>query len=191
MELNTIKAITDFIFVGKEFKDLTYYDLLIINSDWAEKQLADDLKTMREKGIINEETIFVITASHTGGFTKVDKDTSEILIYYLKNYNFKNKIIINDKYISNPEIAENIDKLVNIKNCKRILRIAKSFVARRWFITAENTNFPINKCDFYGVNDGRNISKNEWFLTDDARQQVIKEFVNISRLYLEENYFLK
>lgn len=116
---------------------------------------------MREKGIINEETIFVITASHTGGFTKVDKDTSEILIYYLKNYNFKNKIIINDKYISNPEIAENIDKLVNIKNCKRILRIAKSFVARRWFIT------------------------------DDARQQVIKGFVNISRLYLEENYFLK
>lgn len=101
-ELNTIKAITDFIFVGKEFKDLTYYDLLIINSDWAEKQLADDLKAMREKGIINEETIFVITTSHTGGFTKVDKDTSEILIYYLKNYNFKNKIIINDKYISNP-----------------------------------------------------------------------------------------
>lgn len=123
--------------------------------------MADDLKAMREKGIINEETIFVITASHTSGFTKVDKDTSEILIYYLKNYNFKNKIIINDKYISNPEIAENIDKLVNIKNCKRILRIAKSFVARRWFIT------------------------------DDARQQVIKEFVNISRLYLEENYFLK
>lgn len=123
--------------------------------------MADDLKAMREKGIVNEETIFVITASHTSGFTKVDKDTSEILIYYLKNYNFKNKIIINDKYISNPEIAENIDKLVNIKNCKRILRIAKSFVARRWFIT------------------------------DDARQQVIKEFVNISRLYLEENYFLK
>ena len=153
--------------------------------------MADDLKAMREKGIINEETIFVITTSHTGGFTKVDKGTSEILIYYLKNYNFKNKIIINDKYISNPEIAENIDKLVNIKNCKRILRIAKSFVARRWFITAENTNFPSNKCDFYGVNDGRNISKNEWFLTDDARQQVIKEFVNISRLYLEENYFLK
>ncbi len=191
MELNTIKAITDFIFVGKEFKDLTYYDLLIINSDWAEKQLADDLKEMRAKGIINEETIFVITASHSGSFTKAEKDTSELLVNYLNDYNFKNEIIINDKYISNPEIAENIDKLVDIKKCKRILRIAKSFVARRWFITAENTNFPINKCDFYGINDGRNISKDKWFLTDDARKQVIKELVNIGNLYLEENYSLK
>lgn len=148
MGLNTIKAITDFIFVGKEFKDLTYYDLLIINSDWAEKQLADDLKEMRAKGIINEETIFVITASHSGSFTKVEKDTSELLVNYLNDYDFKNEIIINDKYISNLEIAENIGKLVDIKKCKRILRIAKSFVARRWFMTAENNNFPINKCDF-------------------------------------------
>ena len=56
--------------------------------------MADDLKAMREKGIINEETIFVITTSHTGGFTKVDKDTLEILIYYLKNYNFKIKLLL-------------------------------------------------------------------------------------------------
>ena len=98
MELNTIKAITDFIFVGKEFKDLTYYDLLIINSDWAEKQLADDLKEMRAKGIINEETIFVITASHSGSFTKAEKDTSELLVNYLNDYNFKSTIIVSSIY---------------------------------------------------------------------------------------------
>ena len=52
MKLNNIKDITDFIFVGKEFEELSHYDLLIINSDWAEEQLAKDMKKMLEKNII-------------------------------------------------------------------------------------------------------------------------------------------
>ncbi len=38
--MNVIKDITDFIFVGKNINELSYYDLLIINADWAEEQLA-------------------------------------------------------------------------------------------------------------------------------------------------------
>lgn len=92
---------------------------------------------------------------------------------------------VNDKYISNPEIIKNINKLVNIDDYKNILRIAKSFVARRWYMNAKNHNFPINKCDFYGISDGRNISKDKWYLTEDARKQIMKELINIGQLYLD------
>ena len=37
MKPNTIKDITDFIFLGKDFEELSHYDLLIINADWAEE----------------------------------------------------------------------------------------------------------------------------------------------------------
>ena len=41
--MNTIMDITNFIFVGKSIDELSHYDLLIINADWAEEQLAKDL----------------------------------------------------------------------------------------------------------------------------------------------------
>ena len=41
---STIKDITDFIFIGKTIDELSHYDLLIINADWAEESLANDKK---------------------------------------------------------------------------------------------------------------------------------------------------
>lgn len=68
------------------------------------------------------------------------KRSASILIDYLKE-GLTNIIIISDKYISNPEILRNIDKLVDITKYNRILRIAKDFVARRWYMNAKNIIF--------------------------------------------------
>ena len=120
MELNTIKDIMNFIFVGKKLEELSHYDLLIINADWAEEQVAKYLKVMMERNIIDDKTTFIICESH--GDT--DRSSAHILIDYLNKENIKNKVIIDDKYISNPEILKNIDKIVDVKEYKRILRIA-------------------------------------------------------------------
>ena len=158
MKPNTIKDITDFIFLGKDFEELSHYDLLIINADWAEEQLAKDMKLMLDKNIID----------------------------YLKKEGLTNKIIISDKYISNPEILRNIDKLVDITKYNRILRVAKDFVARRWYMNAKKYNFPIEKCDFYGVVDNRNISKKDWYKSETGINQVMKEFINIGQLTIDK-----
>ena len=91
-----------------------------------------------------------------------------------------------DKYISNPEILRNIDKLVDITKYNRILRVAKDFVARRWFMNAKKYNFPIEKCDFYGVIDNRNISKKDWYKSETGINQVMKEFINIGQLTIDK-----
>ena len=105
---------------------------------------------------------------------------------YLKKEGLTNKIIISDKYISNPEILRNIDKLVDITKYNRILRIAKDFVARRWYMNAKKYNFPIEKCDFYGVIDNRNISKKDWYKSETGINQVMKEFINIGQLTIDK-----
>ena len=94
--------------------------------------------------------------------------------------------VISDKYISNPEILRNIDKLVDITKYNRILRVAKDFVARRWYMNAKKYNFPIEKCDFYGVVDGRNISKKDWYKSEIGINQVMKEFINIGQLTIDK-----
>ena len=165
----TIEDITNFIFIGKPIEELSHYDLLIINADWVEEQLSKDIRIMKEKSIIDDNTIFIICEGH-----KPDngRSSANILINYLKKENI-------NKYISNPEILKNIDKLVDINSYNRILRIAKDFVARRWFMNASNYNFPIDKCDFYGVVDNRNISKKDWYKSETGINQVMKEFINI------------
>ena len=182
MEINTIKDITNFIFIGKKIEELSQYDLLIINADWAEKELAKDIRIMFDKKIINNDTVFIICDSH--GSTK--RSSANILVNYIKDEGLINKIIIDDKYISNPELLKNINKLVNIDEYNRILRIAKDFVARRWYMNAKNYNFPIDKCDFYGVVDGRNISKKDWYKSDEGIIQVMKELINIGQLTIDK-----
>lgn len=178
---NNIKDITNFIFIGKDFKELTHYDLLIINADYAEEQVACDIKKMYDQNIIDDKTEFIICAGHG----KDENDSAQILCNFLKEKGLSNKIIIDDKYISNPLLLKNINKLVDINKYNRILRIAKDFVARRFYMNAKRHNFPIEKCDFYGVVDGRGISKDSWYLNDEGKKQVLKELVNIGTLYLE------
>ena len=183
MKPNTIKDITDFIFLGKDFEELSHYDLLIINADWAEEQLAKDMKLMLDKNIIDNNTTFIICEGHQ---LDSNRSSANILINYLKKENINNKIIISNKYISNPEILKNIDKLVDITKYNRILRVAKDFVARRWYMNAKKYNFPIEKCDFYGVVDNRNISKNDWYKSETGINQVMKEFINIGQLTIDK-----
>ena len=113
------------------------------------------------------------------------------LRYRIKQKNINNKIIIDDRYTSNPEILKNIDKLVDINSYNRILRIAKDFVARRWFMNASNYNFPIEKCDFYGVVDNRNISKKDWYKSEAGINQVMKEFINIGELTINNELSIR
>ena len=184
----TIEDITNFIFIGKSIEELSHYDLLIINADWAEEQLAKDMKLMLDKNIINDNTLFIICESHQ---PDNGRSSASILIEYLKREGLTNKIIVSDKYISNPEILRNIDKLVDITKYNRILRIAKDFVARRWYMNAKKYNFPIEKCDFYGVVDNRNISKNDWYKSEAGINQVMKEFINIGELTINNELSIK
>ncbi len=187
MKSNMINDITNFIFVGKSFEELQHYDLLLINADYAEESIANDLKAMLDENIIDKDTILIICDSHG----QKERSSADILIQLLKELGLENKIIIDRKYITNPEILKNLDKLVDINKFDRILRVAKDFVARRWFMNANKYKFPVDKCDFYGVVDGRNISKNDWYKSDVGIKQVMKEFINIGQQTIDGELSIK
>ncbi len=149
------------------------------------------MKKMYDQNIIDDNTKFVICGSHNNPNNTEKRDSAEILINYLKELGFKNKIIIDKKYITNPEILKHITELVDINKYNRILRIAKDFVARRWYMNALKYSFPIEKCDFYGIADERNIGKETWYLSDVGIKQVMKEFINIGIQTLEGELKIK
>ena len=116
---STIKDITDFIFIGKTIDELSHYDLLIINADWAEESLANDMQIMFKRNIIDENTLFIICEGHGNNNVR----SASILVNLLKEKGLLNKIIISDKYINNPEILKNINKKIYVisKNLDNIL----------------------------------------------------------------------
>ena len=57
-------------------------------------------------------------------------------------------------------------------------------------MNASKYNFPVDKCDFYGVVDGRNISKSDWYKSDAGIKQVMKEFINIGEQTISDELSL-
>ena len=53
-------------------------------------------------------------------------------------------------------------------------------------MNARKYNFPIDKCDFYGIVDNRNISKSGWWKSEIGINQVMMEFINIGKLTIDK-----
>ena len=108
----TIEDITNFIFIGKSIEELSHYDLLIINADWVEEQLSKDIRIMKDKNIIDDNTVFIICEGHQ---LDNNRSSANILINYLKKENINNKI-------KNKALFEVIQKFV-INNFGSVISI--------------------------------------------------------------------
>lgn len=53
-------------------------------------------------------------------------------------------------------------------------------------MNARKYNFPIDRCDFYGIVDNRNISKSDWWKSEIGINQVMMEFINIGKLTIDK-----
>ena len=58
-------------------------------------------------------------------------------------------------------------------------------------MNAKKYNFPIDKCDFYGIVDNRRISKKDWYKSELGINQVMKEFINIGELTINNELSIK
>lgn len=68
-----------------------------------------------------------------------------------------------------------------IKDANTILFIAKSFMLRRTKMIASKLDFPMDKIKYYGLVDkeGRNISKDNWWKSEESRNRVMAEIERI------------
>ena len=163
MKPNTIKDITDFIFLGKDFEELSHYDLLIINADWAEEQLAKDMKLMLDKNIIDNNTTFIICEGHGNNEKRsemmpVNKAYPiEELMRACKEY-----IKITNKRISF-EYALAKDNNDNLDDAKELVKLLKGMLCHVNLI-------PINKIENgkYTKSTNDNIIKFRDYLNDNG-----------------------
>ena len=116
----TIEDITSFIFVGKSLEELSHYDLLIINADWVEEQLSKDIRIMKDKNIIDDNTVFIVCEGHQ---PNNNRSSANILIEYLNKENITQenfeeiKFMIQKMFI---DIEDTDDTNANLENLIKI-----------------------------------------------------------------------
>ena len=187
---STIKAITDLLFIEEPLEDIPYCDCVIVfGSDFATGTV-DALELLMENAKIDKETV-VILSGNVGSLNQGDRPEAfqmydeaikrgcfipDHLITESKATNCYQNVLYS-KTIIEERFAEGFDKF------KSILFVAKSFMTRRCLMSAASLGLPVDKIHYYGLVDknGRNISKNNWWVNSDATARVLAEVERIGK----------
>jgi len=75
------------------------------------------------------------------------------------------------------------EKFGGFERFDNILFVAKSFMTRRCEMSSSSLGYPMEKIHYYGLVDekGRNIGKNNWWLSNDATIRVLAEVERIGK----------
>lgn len=182
----SIKAITDFLFIGSGEKDIVPSDLVIVlgNDD-----IQGTIKALSElfiKEKIRKNADVILTGA-TGTLDK-DKDLECNRLYdcAVNEYGMPAEMFIKEPNATNTYLNFLYSKSVvaekgGFEKYKNILCIGKAFLLRRASMYAAKVGYPESKMQYYGTVDtqGKNIGKNTWWEREDSITRVLAEIKRI------------
>ena len=177
---DSIFQITNFIFINKEFNELTKYDLVIVLGSNYSKEIALEIQKLYENKKINNETLIIISGKK-GLLNKNNKHSeAEIIASILKKLGLELNIILEKKAKNIKENLVNSKAIIKSFNkYNRLLIIGKSYVARRVIMCADHLKYPLSKIDYDGIE--KDIKKDGWFKTKKSRNRVLAELSRIEK----------
>ncbi len=177
---DSIFQITNFIFINKEFNELTKYDLVIVLGSNYSKEIALEIQKLYENKKINNETLIIISGKK-GLLNKNNKHSeAEIIASILKKLGLELNIILEKKAKNIKENLVNSKAIIKSFNkYNRLLIIGKSYVARRVIMCADHLKYPLSKIDYDGIE--KDIKKDDWFKTKKSRNRVLAELSRIEK----------
>lgn len=183
---DTIQKITEFLFIGMSFEELTFYDLVIVLGNNFYDQNVDVLEQLLVNHKIDGKTK-VILSGNKGKLNKnIDSTEAEIMAEKIKQRNLDLNVIlekratnIRENLVYSKEIAGNIDQY------KQILIIGKSFAARRILMCADFLGFNLNNVHIYGFEV--DIKKDDWHKNLRAKKRVLGEIERIGKYTLKND----
>ena len=178
----TIKAISEFIFIDKPIDKLTKYDLVIVLGNDIISKTVEGLFRVWQNGNISVNAKIILSGNVGVRNAGCNPEAEDMYNEAIKKGMPKELFIIENKATNTHENFKNIKEIIgDIGKYNKILCITQSFLTRRALMTASALEYPTDKFDFYGVFDeeGRNISKNAWWLTQEGRNRIYAEFERI------------
>ena len=193
----TIESITNFLFIGKEEKELSVYDLVIVMGNEQIEETIKDLCLLIEKNHISNNAKIIFTGN-VGSLNKGQPPEAHRLKETALSYGIPSQMILTEDKATNS--LENfkfskpiIEKNESVDSYNRILCICKSFLTRRAKMCAAACGYPLEQLDFFGTVDtkGKNIGPNTWYKNDIAIKRVMEEIKRIAEYTLKGDLSLE
>lgn len=187
----TIKAITDFLFVGKEEKELSFYDLVIFLGNDDIEGNVNALTYLYNKQHFDSNALIILSGNV--GLLNANKNPESHRMYaLLQKLDFPtNNIIIEDNATNALENFRYslplIEKVAPVNSYSKILCIGRAFMGRRALMAATACGYPIQNIDYYGTVDikGKNIGPDTWWKSEPAKIRVLEELKRIAEYSLK------
>ena len=184
-ETESIKAITDFLFIEDDIDKLKPADLVVVLCNNNIDGIAKKIDELFKLGVIHDKSQIIISGKH-GVLDNFDDEEAVMVQRKLTEaYGYSADMFMLEKEATN--IYENLSyskKLVDdINNYKHILLIGVSFAMRRIKLCAAGLGYPIERVQLAGMIDfkKRNCDKNNWWKNDKARIRIYQEIERIGK----------
>ena len=186
----TIAAITQFLFIGSEKKDLKPSDLVIVLGNEFIDGTVCELNDMVLKGIIREDATIILSGATGSLNAGEDLECNRLFECATKKYHmpahlFAKECKATNAYLNFLNSKELLQKRGGFEKYSSILCIGKAFLLRRASMYASKLGYPIEKMQYYGTVDreGKNIGADSWWKSDEAINRVMAEVERIGRYY--------
>lgn len=189
---STIAAITQFLFIGSEKKDLKPSDLVIVLGNEFIDGTVCEINDLFLKGIIREDATIILSGA-TGSLNAGEELECNCLFECAtKKYHMPARLFVKECKATNAYLnflysKELIQKLGGFQKYSSILCIGKAFLLRRASMYASKLGYPVEKMQYYGTVDteGKNIGADSWWKSDEAINRVMAEVERIGKYYLK------
>ena len=186
----TIAAITQFLFIGSEKKDLKPSDLVIVLGNEFIDGTVCELNDMVLKGIIREDATIILSGATGSLNAGEDLECNRLFECATKKYHmpahlFAKECKATNAYLNFLNSKELLQKRGGFEKYSSILCIGKAFLLRRASMYASKLGYPIEKMQYYVTVDreGKNIGADSWWKSDEAINRVMAEVERIGRYY--------
>lgn len=190
----TIKAITELLFIGSEKVELSSSDLVIVLGNEFIEGTIKELHDLYTSGVVEANARIILTGA-TGLLNAGSEPECERLYdCAVEKYHMPREMFIKENRATNAYenlvfSKEIVESLGGFSAFKRILFIGKAFMLRRVSMYASALNYPKEKLQYFGTVDkaGRNIGPDCWWETDAAADRVMAEIERIGKYYKDGN----
>ena len=190
----TIRAITEFLFIGQGASELKQSNLVIVLGNHIIDIMMSEVASLYQNGKIAENATIILSGAN-GDFTKGQAlECDQMYQCATEKYKMPKELFIKEEKATNAYL--NIVYAKDIVEQKggfgafgKILLIGNSFLLRRASMYAAKLGYPMERLQYFGVHDreGRNISPDGWWKSEVSVNRVMAEIERIGKYYASGN----
>jgi len=190
----TIRAITEFLFIGQEAEALEPSDLVIVLGNHIIDIMMGEVAALYQNGKISADATVILSGAN-GDFTEGQElECDQMYHAAVQKYHMPKELFIKEDKATNAYLnmvysKEIIEEKGGFDKFGRILLVGNSFLLRRASMYAAKLGFPMERVQYFGVYDreGRNISPDGWWKSEVSVQRVMAELERIGKYYASGN----